>query len=705
MKLGLAVDADPVDGVTYGFDPEFTNGDQIGTGNYVVNIGTGTQQTVTGISPDTTHHVAVYEYSGSGPGIDYIQSSPPRARSGHNASHGINCVSCHFGTGDLHGTFLVPRGTVQQDTCEDSCHNDTGPASAKLNFAIHTGTNYSADVDCGSCHELHNNFDFTTTDTHSGGVTAANVEWIRPNTTKYVAGALEPALYQGSTGSYAWDDANSPWNGLCQSCHQNTDWHRNDNSLGAGSHAHNMPTDDCRGCHPHADGFRGAGDCMGCHNKEQEIAPSTGTFRRQIVDNAADVTPGEFGSAFTSHHVVDEVCTGDGTTACTIDADCSVVGGTCEAGSEVVTKWDCVVCHAEGDAVTGDPDSDYHQKDGVQLKDVDDNDVGMGNGPVYNDWSGLTSFERSSFCLSCHDADGATNITSRTDPDPDATTNALNPFNDGLTNAHEDDGFDGTPAPHSRGAVIDVASQFDTNNVSHHAVLGPAYVYQVDCDGPGDPLSCCISAGDGPTCAQSFGTQVDASIEGVRTDLDWGSVIDCEDCHIGPPDPKGAVALSGHGTPNSRYMLRDSSGAEPATQPSDATVICLRCHDPESGESLFEEHGNTSHDNNPLNLFSIWCLNCHGGGTWGGIHGVDDPVTEGDAGLGTYDPNVFTYGSGLDLINNWTDFTDGGVTCSTNGSNDLLSSCTQHSGSKTYGRDPDGKNASDDAPQRTYRLP
>ena len=48
-------------------------------------------------------------------------------------------------------------------------------------------------------------------------------------------------------------------------------------------------------------------------------------------------------------------------------------------GSEIITKWDCVVCHAEGDALTGDTDSNYHQKDGVQLKDTD-------TGVAYSNW-------------------------------------------------------------------------------------------------------------------------------------------------------------------------------------------------------------------------------------------------------------------------------------------------------------------------------
>jgi hypothetical protein len=250
--------------------------------------------------------------------------------------------------------------------------------------------------------------------------------------------------------------------------------------------------------------------------------------------------------------------------------------------------------------------------------------------------------------------------------------------------------------------VIDVEGQFDTSNVSHHAVLGPAYVYATDCVGAGDPLSCCTGAGTGPTCGLPFGAQVDLAIEGVRTDLDWNSVIDCEDCHIGPPDPKGAVALTGHGTPTARYMLRDNTGGEAATDPGTAGVVCLNCHDPDGGETLLDDHYVTQHLSTP-NLFGVWCLSCHGGGTWGGIHGVDDPVTDDDGG-GSYNPNVFTYGSGLDLINNWDDFTNSGVTCSTPNSNSLLSSCTQH-GSKVYGREPTGKQAADDAPQRTYRLP
>jgi hypothetical protein len=509
---------------------------------------------------------------------------------------------------------------------------------------------------------VHNNFDFTTTDTHTGGVTASNVEWLRANTTKYITGAAEPALFQDNTGFFAWDDANEPWNGVCQTCHQNTDFHRNDNSLGAGSHAHNSAAD-CRTCHSHVDGFRGSGgDCGGCHDTQREISANPGNFRRQITETTPGAGDGEFSTDFISHHV------NDGT------------------GAEIVTKWDCVVCHAEGDAITGDADSDYHQKDGVQLKDVD-------TGSVYSDWAGLTPFERSSFCLSCHDVDGATIIAGRTDPDPDATTNALNPFNDGLTNAHELDGFDGTPAPHSRGAVVDVEGQFDTANGNHHAVLGPAYVFASDCLAAGDPHACCTGAGTGPSCDLPFGSAISGAIQGTRTDLNWNSVLDCEDCHYGT----ATTMLSAHGTANSRYMLRDIDGND--TFPTDdSTLNCRRCHDPEN-VTLFPYHTRSAHMANELNLYDIACLSCHGGLEYGGIHGGGAPITDDDGG-GTYNPNVFTYGSGIDLISNWSDFTDGGVSCSALGGVTAINDCTQH-GSQSYGREP----SKDDAAQRSYKLP
>ena len=62
-KEGNAVDTDPSDGNSYNANSTFGNGDEIGTGNYVVYNGTGTSVSITGLSSATTYHFAVYEFN------------------------------------------------------------------------------------------------------------------------------------------------------------------------------------------------------------------------------------------------------------------------------------------------------------------------------------------------------------------------------------------------------------------------------------------------------------------------------------------------------------------------------------------------------------------------------------------------------------------------------------------------------------------
>jgi predicted CXXCH cytochrome family protein len=537
-----------------------------------------------------------------------------------------DCSDCH----DTHGAagfFLINQQFVQ-DLCA-SCHDGVTATDVQTHLnptkGPWQGRDYDAngqDIVCIDCHDPHTQRSALGQNfvgfLGSGGT----------NILRQTPGGPRTILYDstGARGSYI---KNNPDNGTCEVCHSVTTTFTfgddTDTHFGSGS------GQACIACHDHADGFApSGGTCTECHNQAQ------GT-RRQITDDPSVPSFGEFGSAFTSHHVNDGTAT------------------------EIVTKWDCVVCHAEGNVLTGEPDDNFHQKDGVQLKDVD-------TGAALADWSGLTASARTDFCLSCHDGDGATGVTGRTDPDPDATTNALNPFNDGLTNAHEPDGFDGTPAPHARPRVIDVAAQFDPLNTSHHAVLGAAY-----------------------GSAAPFGSSVDSAIQGVRTDLAWDSTLDCEDCHYG-----GATTnLSGHGTANARYMLRDLNGND--TLATGGNINCYRCHNPSDAVSVYGEHDKGQHIDDSINLFGISCLNCHGGGTEGGIHGVDAPVTDDDGG-GSYNPNVFTYGSGLDLISNWANWAKNGVSCSSLNSSTRLNSCTHHGGSTNWDR-------IGTSPTRTYRNP
>jgi hypothetical protein len=75
-KSGSAIDAHPSDGTSYTADGAFGSGTQIGTGNYVVFIGSGNSVAVNGLSAHTTYHVAVYELNGSGGTENYLTTSP-----------------------------------------------------------------------------------------------------------------------------------------------------------------------------------------------------------------------------------------------------------------------------------------------------------------------------------------------------------------------------------------------------------------------------------------------------------------------------------------------------------------------------------------------------------------------------------------------------------------------------------------------------
>lgn len=76
LRSGGAVNSNPVDAATYSAAASFPTGTEIGTGNFVVYAGTGNTVNVTGLSPATTYHVAIYEFNGSAGTENYINTAP-----------------------------------------------------------------------------------------------------------------------------------------------------------------------------------------------------------------------------------------------------------------------------------------------------------------------------------------------------------------------------------------------------------------------------------------------------------------------------------------------------------------------------------------------------------------------------------------------------------------------------------------------------
>jgi hypothetical protein len=75
VKQGSAVDSLPVDNTLYSANSAFGSGSQIGTGNYVVYIGTGNSVIVTGLTANTEYHFRAFEFNGSGASAKYITST------------------------------------------------------------------------------------------------------------------------------------------------------------------------------------------------------------------------------------------------------------------------------------------------------------------------------------------------------------------------------------------------------------------------------------------------------------------------------------------------------------------------------------------------------------------------------------------------------------------------------------------------------
>ena len=75
VNAGSAVGSDPADESTYTASSVFGSGSLIGTAR-VVYIGTGTSVDITGLSSNTTYHVAVYEFNGTGGAENYLTLNP-----------------------------------------------------------------------------------------------------------------------------------------------------------------------------------------------------------------------------------------------------------------------------------------------------------------------------------------------------------------------------------------------------------------------------------------------------------------------------------------------------------------------------------------------------------------------------------------------------------------------------------------------------
>ncbi len=341
----------------------------------------------------TTYSSFWFHRISAGSGVDTYYLGPPEELPAeasqtttdvpvHNLDFDIDCADCH----NSHGEFL-PHDAGQKVVCE-TCHNPSGKASDKLEFALHLTPNKNPAVDyvdCGSCHELHNPGGANTTESISltDGTPGVNKSFLRANVEKYVptaipgAGSLQNDTYDAADPLSALtperaveggDDSTA--RGYCQVCHTLTNYHRSSNTAGAdqchdGETGNCGPSEtNCGRCHQHNNKFIGVGGtqtCMECHASAQGARPIITTQFTRL-----------------SHHVP----------------------GTLD-------EIDCEVCHDQGG----------HQSGKVTLWDTDNHAQPSFQQPTTA--ATLASGEGEAFaghCLSCHDADGAADETAPLSP-------------------------------------------------------------------------------------------------------------------------------------------------------------------------------------------------------------------------------------------------------------------------------------------------
>jgi predicted CxxxxCH...CXXCH cytochrome family protein len=360
-----------------------------------------------------------WTYSGHGKASGVYDVSTNQAANFPGAAGSLDpCLYCHRKNGVSHGdgtnpfrlaNYDVPAGSGWRGNCL-VCHDTDGTGydpdanEGTSGYALktatkkidkwHYGANHAAARDgglfCWDCHDPHG--DSTTT---GGPIEMIHLNPFKDTDGTYgvptaVTGTAVIFSARSATGAGGFGDtsATGGWTGICNVCH--TEKLADPNKMRYYTSANSLDSHNtaqlCTDCHKHSgnttnDGkaFEGAGTCLGCHKVAQGA-------RRAIVDGTA----GNAGDDFIrpSRHVTNGTLT------------------------QIVTDFDCIVCHADGDtASTGTTIGTVgiHKDLSVDLRNVD-NVANPGTaGTNYYVWDATpTTAKRDNmdrFCINCHDSD------------------------------------------------------------------------------------------------------------------------------------------------------------------------------------------------------------------------------------------------------------------------------------------------------------
>lgn len=183
----------------------------------------------------------------------------------HDASNLIDCQSCHVPFGVAPSP--LPQNWISNMVCR-SCHIEGGSATPMDLHRDMQGNELAQCTDCHNPHQHQASFpqDYIRSPLHTPNSGIRPLEW-----------RTATDFLHGPTG------ANQPYDGICESCHTQTDYHRNNAS---GDHEHNRELS-CTTCHQHSRGFQG-GACDSCHG----APPATGAHLTHFSGDLSQVAYG-----------------------------------------------------------------------------------------------------------------------------------------------------------------------------------------------------------------------------------------------------------------------------------------------------------------------------------------------------------------------------------------------------------------------------
>jgi predicted CxxxxCH...CXXCH cytochrome family protein len=194
----------------------------------------------------------------------------------------VECQRCHADPGDTSDSL----NGILKDPVDPNAYPESPPYGfgTALNVKLHSsavlGTRYGNwDMDCLTCHNPHQQEQDNINGTGYGKYIREYICFDNPVTGLNIEEVIE---FSSATGAGSFADGPTHNENVCEMCHTQTNYHRNDGT----TVAHNDGTK-CTDCHPHEEGFKA--NCGGCH----AVPPPTGTHLTHFGGTKDDA---EYGS-------------------------------------------------------------------------------------------------------------------------------------------------------------------------------------------------------------------------------------------------------------------------------------------------------------------------------------------------------------------------------------------------------------------------